>query len=304
MGYRSAGRAMLFPEATLNYRGYVLWRGVLDEAQLSDNTPLETIIPRLSYKGMPGHLVIYYVPGHDGSVKPGERLVNWAAYVPVPADELPPFLIDRNGKQHDSSMPPGLMRLEEEDRLKALLGDHLPTYYGDIISASENTFAQPIYNVKVPAYFKDRMCLFGDAGSVAQPFTGSGVFKGVSNALDLAEALKTHDSVEAALSDWSDKETATAQRLVVLGEQMEMAWIWAAADFSMMDAATTEKWWKDAVTFPGGLQLRSRRITKRLSELHHEIETSYCRECSRTLPQHVIGINNAPSIVMKGRCSC
>ena len=54
--------------------------------------------------------------------------------------------------------------MEEEDRLKQLMREHLPNYYADIITASNNTFAQPIYNVDMPAYYKDRMCLFGDAG--------------------------------------------------------------------------------------------------------------------------------------------
>ena len=249
-GYRSSGRSLLFPEVDLNYRSYVLWRGVLEEKNLDDSTPLETHIPRLSYKGLPGHLVLYFVPGHDGSVKPGERWVNWAAYIPITEEDLPGFLVDKNGEQHEGSMPPGLMRPEEENRLKQLMRDHLPTYYADIITNSENTFAQPIYNVEMPAYYKDRMCLFGDAGSVAQPFTGSGVFKGVNNALDLAAALEVHDSVDAALSEWSKAQTAAAKRLVILGEQMEQAWIWAAADFAEMDSETTEKWWHNAVKFP------------------------------------------------------
>ena len=142
------------------------------------------------------------------------------------------------------------MRPEEELRLKRLMRDHLPGYYADIINDSVDTFAQPIYNVDMPAYYKDRMCLFGDAGSVAQPFTGSGVFKGVNNAIDLAAALEDHDTIETALSAWSQAQTATAKQLVILGEQMEQAWIWAAADFSQMDEETTADWWHAAVTFP------------------------------------------------------
>ena len=249
-GYRSMGRQLLFPEVPMNYRGYVLWRGVLEEKELADSTPLETAIPRLSYKGMPGHLVLYFVPGQDGSIKPGERWVNWAAYIPVTDDELPAFLVDKNGKQHSHSMPPGLMRPEEENRLKQLMRDHLPTYYADIISVSSNTFAQPIYNVDMPGYHNGRICLFGDAGAVAQPFTGSGVFKGVNNALDLVAKLEETAQVEEALAQWDAEQTAAGKRLVVLGEQMEQAWIWAAVDFAQMEPAETEQWFKTAVTFP------------------------------------------------------
>lgn len=249
-GYRSMGRQLLFPDVNVDYRGYVLWRGVLEEKELADSTPLDVNIPRLSYKGMPGHLVLYFVPGADGSTKPGERWVNWAAYIPVAEADLSAFLVDKNGKQRTHSMPPGMMRLEEENRLKQLMRDHLPTYYADIISASSNTFAQPIFTVDMPSYHNGRMCLFGDAGAVAQPFTGSGVFKGVSNALDLITQLNEAETVEAALSAWDTAQTLTGKRLVVLGQQMEQAWIWAAADFSQMDSAETSSWFKAAVTFP------------------------------------------------------
>ena len=87
-------------------------------------------------------------------------------------------------------------------------------------------------------------------GRSPQPFTGSGVFKGVNNALELASALETHSSIDGALSEWSQSQTAAAKRLVILGEQMEQAWIWTAADFSTMAAEETAEWWNNAVKFP------------------------------------------------------
>ena len=65
----------------------------------------------------------------------------------------------------------------------------------------------------------------GDAGAVAPPFTGSGVFKGVNNAVDLAEALQANPTVDAALEIWGQTQTVTGQRLAVLGQQMEQVWI-------------------------------------------------------------------------------
>jgi len=250
-GYRSMGRGLLCPEAELKYRGYVLWRGVLPESELQDSDPLETAIPRLTYKGLPGHLILYFVPGNDGSIAKGERLVNWAAYIPVRDEDLPEFLVDKNGRQQTSSIPPGNMRLEEENRLKTLMRQHLPTYYADIVSASQDTFAQPIYTVNIPVYYRDRLCLMGDAGALAQPFTGSGVFKGVNNAIDLMDLLYAYaNDVGEALRDWEKDQVYLGQRLVILGEQMEQAFIWKPLDFSQADEQTTAAWWKESVTFP------------------------------------------------------
>jgi len=250
-GYRSLARASLFPDVDLTYRGYVLWRGVREERGIADSEPLEGVLYRVGYKeGLAGHAVFYLVPGATGSVAPRERWVNFACYVPVPEADLPAFLVDRDGRQRQGSMPPGKMRLEEEARLKQLMADHVPGYFSDLVADARDTFAQPIYTVDMPAYHQGRVCLFGDAGALAQPFTGSGVFKATKNAIDLARELEAHGDVDAALSAWDRDETEAGKRLVVLGEQMERAFIWDAPDFSTMDGDAASAWWKASVTFP------------------------------------------------------
>jgi len=249
-GYRSLGRRTLFPDVDVSYRGYVLWRGVLEEARLSDSAPLETSLYRLHYKGLPGNAVFYFVPGADGSVRQGERWVNWACYVPVSPDDLPGFLMDREGRSHEHSLPPGLMRESEQARLKGLMGEHLPSFFSDIISDSDDTFAQPIFAVSVPAYARGRIGLLGDAGSIAPPFTGSGVFKAVMNAVELVGALDTDGDVVQALEVWSAEQTRRGRRLAVLGNQMEDAFVWSAPDFSSMSEAEARTWWSAAISFP------------------------------------------------------
>jgi 2-polyprenyl-6-methoxyphenol hydroxylase-like FAD-dependent oxidoreductase len=159
-------------------------------------------------------------------------------------------MVDRDGIHRSGTMPPGKIRLEEEDRLKRLIEDNLPTYYGDIVTKTQNTYVQLIYTVDLSNYYRDRMCLIGDAGMVVQPFTGSGVFKGYHNATDLLEALDTHDNIDEALTDWSRIQVRTGKHLLALGEQMERAFIWQPLDFATADAESTAAWWKASVTFP------------------------------------------------------
>ncbi|MFQ5552314.1 MAG: FAD-dependent monooxygenase [Thermoplasmata archaeon] len=249
-GYRSLGRRLLFPDAELSYRGYVLWRGLLTETSIGDSRPLGTTLPRLSYPDLSGHMVIYFVPGFDGSFGEGERLYNWAAYIPVKEEELPDFLIDREGVRRTGSLPPGSIRPEEETRLKQLMTDNLPGYYAEIVSETQHTYVQLIYTVDLPAYARDRICLIGDAGIVVQPFTGSGIFKGFNNAKDLVNALQDHPSVEDSLVEWSKSQTEGSKRILALGEQMEQAFIWDSLDFATADAKATRSWWEASVTFP------------------------------------------------------
>lgn len=143
------------------------------------------------------------------------------------------------------------MRQGEEDRLKQLMRDNLPTYYGDIVAKTQNTYVQLIYTVAIPAYSQGRIALIGDAGMVAPPFTGSGVFKGYNNVKDLLDVLAANDTtVEEALQQWSEEQVKRGNRLLALGEQMEQAFIWSSLNLATADAETTKAWWRAAVTFP------------------------------------------------------
>ena len=249
-GYQSLGRRTLFPEVDLRYRGYMLWRGLLPESELAESETLGSTVPRLSFTDARGNLVVYFVPGHDGSRMEGERLVNWASYILLPKEELDAFMVDRSGDTRIGTIPPGEMRQEEEDRLKAMMVADLPDYYGEIIDRTPRTYVQLIYTAQVPAYHSGRMCLIGDAGSVAQPFTGSGVFKGYNNITGLISALEAHENVDAALASWNAEQVAVANRILALGEQMEEAFIWNSLDLREADAEAVETWWRGAVTFP------------------------------------------------------
>jgi 2-polyprenyl-6-methoxyphenol hydroxylase-like FAD-dependent oxidoreductase len=197
-----------------------------------------------------GYGAFYFVPGHAGSVAKGERWVNWACYKPLPAEDLAHFLTDRTGRRRSHSLPPGTVCPEEEARIKRLARDAFPPYFGEIVNATRNTFVQPIFTAEVPAYHEGRICLIGDAGACASPLTGSGVLKGMNNAMDLADALAGHDDVDDALETWSTGQTRTGERMVALARQLEEALIWSIPDFSRMDEAAMRNWWQEAATLP------------------------------------------------------
>jgi 2-polyprenyl-6-methoxyphenol hydroxylase-like FAD-dependent oxidoreductase len=249
-GYRSLGRSILFPEIKLKYRGYVLWRGLLPESDIQGISPLNDEILRLSYKGQPGHNVMYFIPNKNGSVKVGERVFNWAAYIAVKDHDLDKLMTDNSGKIRTGTLPPGRMSNINETRLKSYLSENIPSYYAKIVNKTKDSYIQVIYTLDLNSYYKDKMCLIGDAGMVIQPFTGSGVFKGYNNVKDLIACLNKYYTIEEALKEWSDKQLQTGKKLLALGEQMEKAFIWEQLDFANVDEETTSNWWKASVTFP------------------------------------------------------
>lgn len=245
-GYTSLGRCMLFPEVSIQYAGYVLWRGFLLERELNESKPLESGVRCLGYPG--GHGIFYFVPGPDGSIAPGKRLVNWGIYVPVAESTLTAFLTDKEGKIHEGSLPPGAMPTATEAALKQKAYERMPDYYAEIADKSPNTFAYAIYDCQVPAYRRGRICLAGDAGAFARPHSAAGALKGINDALALSDSLKTHTSVEAALAHWDKKQTTTDNNLVRFGNQLGRALVTEIPDWSKMDATSMEKWFTSIIT--------------------------------------------------------
>ena len=245
-GYTSLGRRTLFPEIDIQYAGYVLWRGFLLEKELAESYPLTSGVRCLGYPG--GHGIFYFVPGPDGSVAQGKRLVNWGVYVPVSEATLSEFLTDKEGRSHEGSLPPGAMPLSTEMSLKQKAYERMPDYYAEITDKSPDTFAYAIYDCQVPAYRKGRICLAGDAGAFARPHSAAGALKGINDATALGDALKTHSSLEEALTRWNAVQTEANNNLVRFGNQLGRALVKEIPDWSKMDASSMEKWFTSIVT--------------------------------------------------------
>ena len=247
-GYTSLGRRLLFPEVGIEYAGYVLWRGILNEADMDEATPLQSGVHSPGYPG--GHGIFYFVPGADGSVAPGTRMVNWGMYVAVPQISLDKFFTDKDGKRHEGSVPPGGMPLATESELKHKAEERLPTFYREIVERSRNTFAYAIYDCHVPAYSRGRICLAGDAGSFARPHTAAGALKSINDAIALGEAITDQGSLDDALSIWDAARTETNNKLVTYGNQLGRALVKEIPDWSTMDAAAMRKWFSSIVEIP------------------------------------------------------
>src|SRR5262245_18891979 len=79
-GGQSTGRRQLFPGTEPAYAGYAAWRGTVAESDLParvrdriDNTITYGLIPN-------SHVLVYPIPGADGSVSRGSRLWNFVWY--------------------------------------------------------------------------------------------------------------------------------------------------------------------------------------------------------------------------------
>jgi len=255
-GYTSIGRRKLFPETSVEYAGYVLWRGLLNEKDLAESEPLQSGVHSPGYPG--GHGIFYFVPGADGSVATGTRVVNWGMYVGVTESSLGKFFTDKDGGLHEGSLAPGAMPQATEEELKRKAKERLPDYYEEIVERSKNTFAYAIYDCHVPAYRRGRICLAGDAGAFARPHTAAGALKSINDAIALGESIKAEDSLEDALRQWDASRTETNNKLVTYGNQLGRALVKEIPDWSTMDAKSMQSWFASIVEIPAPMQVKER----------------------------------------------
>lgn len=105
-GVRSTVRAQLLPDSRPSYAGYIAWRGLVEENDLPVDAA-NVLRDRFTFQQGEAHLIlVYLVPGDDGTTEVGKRRWNWVWYRPMSDDSLKTLMLDRNGTQRSTSLPP------------------------------------------------------------------------------------------------------------------------------------------------------------------------------------------------------
>lgn len=105
--YRQGAEAHVEPR----YAGYVAWRGTVAETDLTADI-FDPLHEAITYRLLPeSHVLAYPIPGADGSVEPGRRVLNWLWYRNIRAGpQLDELLTGKGGVHFVSSLPPARCR--------------------------------------------------------------------------------------------------------------------------------------------------------------------------------------------------
>lgn len=233
-GVGSRSRRMLLPDAAPVYAGYVAWRGMVPEGVLRPGTAraLGDAITYFVYAN--SHILVYPIPGLDGAVDPGQRLVNFVWYRNYRDGDLADLLTDEAGHRHESSLPPGAPRAAHVAELRATAAARLPALLAEVVLATGAPFLQVIYDLEVPRMAFDRVCVLGDAAWVVRPHAAAGTAKAAADAWALADALAAHDDVPAALAAWEPGQLelgrALLERTRRIGRRSQVDGTWTPGD--------------------------------------------------------------------------
>jgi 2,6-dihydroxypyridine 3-monooxygenase len=215
-GVSSPTRARLLPEVRPSYSGYVAWRGTVPERTLPAATR-DLFGDAITYQVLKdSHVLVYPIPGPDGSLTPGERLVNFVWYVNVAeGEELDALMTGRDGVRRTVSLPPGAARGEAITVMRRAAGTELAPPIAAVVTDMAEPFVQVVYDIGVPRMAFGQVCLIGDAAFAVRPHAAAGTAKAAADGWALATALTaTGGDVPAALARWERGQLALGRDLL------------------------------------------------------------------------------------------
>lgn len=225
-GIGSLSRRLLLPGIGPSYAGYVAWRGMVVESDLS-NATVDIFCDTLSsYEGPETTILLYEVPGDNGSLEKGQRRINWVWYQNMPVgSQLSALMTDAAGYEHRTTVARNEMTDATRTYMERLAENELSEPFKEVVLKTPEPFLQKIEDLTIPRLVFGRVVLIGDAASLVRPHIGSGTAKAVDDGIHLATALsKPCDENLSCLAAWehtrlndhyglSDYAKAIARRL-------------------------------------------------------------------------------------------
>ncbi|KIW94724.1 uncharacterized protein Z519_04701 [Cladophialophora bantiana CBS 173.52] len=199
-GPSSTVRKILCPEVERKYAGYCVIRGTVPENEASEEAR-KVFVERFTFFHAPGiQNLTYTIPGIDGAMEPGKRLLNFVWYTNFPEGEreLEEVMTDNDGKRRRLTIPPGMMRSEAWEMVKQRGRDRLPPQMSEMVEKTKKPFVQCITDVITPtnSFYGGKVVLIGDALAGFRPHTVASTSQAAFDVLMLVEFLETGDHAE------------------------------------------------------------------------------------------------------------
>ena len=213
-GIKSELRTYVDNKAYPQYAGYVGWRGVVNEEEISKKS-LETLsnyfIVVLPYNQQ---IASYPIAGEGKNpFKIGERRINWIWYKPVPQTSLQEILLGKSGQQFEDGIPPNEIREEIVNDLFKEAEEKLPPQLVELVKITKQPLIQPIFDLQSMKMKNGRVVTIGDAAFTARPHVGMGVTKAAMDAFTLSEYLEDSSNLDD-LDKWEHSRLKESQFIV------------------------------------------------------------------------------------------
>jgi 2-polyprenyl-6-methoxyphenol hydroxylase-like FAD-dependent oxidoreductase len=229
-GLHSTIRSLVQAPTIKEYSGYVSWRGVVPESNLSEDTV--KYFERTNCLNLLKHNYIvwlastpvlsmcfsadassYMIPPDHGSFAPGERLINFVWYwnYAQESQALKEVMTDINLTVHSNTVPSGLVRPEVWDRHLATNLDAVAAPFAEVISMCKKPFVTKVNDALTDKaiFFDGHLVLVGDALATYRPHLALATEQVAGHCLDLGKVWHG----EMTLQQWERKACVQAKRI-------------------------------------------------------------------------------------------
>ncbi len=246
-GLSSTGRSILQPEVRPSYTGYVAWRGTTAEYLLSERAR-SALLDSMIYQVLDqSHILAYAIPSHDGGTSPPDRAMNFVWYRNYPTGgQFEDLMLGRDGNRRTTTMPPGMVRQDHIDEMRAEAGATLAPSLLEVVLGCEEPLIQAVFELESPRTVFGRACLIGDAAATLRPHVAAGQAKACADAWALRDKLfESHGELEPALAAFEPAQLDLARRASARTREMGIA---SQYEASMIPGDST---WRFGLWEPG-----------------------------------------------------
>jgi|TARA_B110000977_G_scaffold154790_1_gene196804 2-polyprenyl-6-methoxyphenol hydroxylase-like FAD-dependent oxidoreductase len=213
-GMKSVIRKYVDQNAIPQYAGYIGWRGVVNEKDISVESL--KILSEYFVVVLPFNQQIasYPIAGEgENPFDKGNRRINWIWYKPATEKNLKKLFLGKSGKQYNDGIPPNEIRDQVLKELLLEAKNILPPQMYELIIKTSQPLIQPIYDLESNFMVNKRLITIGDAAFTARPHVGMGVTKAAIDAFSLSNSLSSNNYLNS-LSKW-EKDRIKAGKFLV-----------------------------------------------------------------------------------------
>ncbi|MCJ1295413.1 hypothetical protein MMC34_006976 [Xylographa carneopallida] len=201
-GPRSTVRQILEPSSGLKYAGYVVWRGLVSEQDVSLETR-NIIGEKITvFAAAHNYMLLNTIPGYDGSLMPGQRLLNYVWYWNCDEDsqDLEDILTDSDGNKHHNTVPIGKIREEVWAKQKDYAIKYMAPAFAELVNKTTQPFVATVRegSASRAAFYDGKVLLVGDALTAMRPHIASSTNQAAVNALLLGKVIEG----DLTLAEW------------------------------------------------------------------------------------------------------
>lgn len=205
-------RSKYLPDVKRRYMGYVAWRGIVPESDISVETRELLDRGAIVHRMDRHHCIMYIIPGINGSLEPGERFLNFLWYTNESRESLDDIMIDGiDGHRHHNIVPAGRIRGDIWSTcLERATAAPFPAPFLEAITKIQRPFLQVITEFCSPhaAFEHGKVLLIGDALSLFCPHTALSSTQAAFH----TRAVEDYVTGKLSLEEW-ERKVLTYSRL-------------------------------------------------------------------------------------------